>query len=91
MYGRHDSGWELENLKKGTGLNFLHEKPIFLKIVILPPTINAYRRENLDVSELSLHFWYSNKGIKHLETENVSKILISGSLIGRWLEYTTHN
>ena len=56
MYGRHDSAGELENLKKGVGLNFLHEKPIFLKIVILPLTINAYRRENLDISELSLHF-----------------------------------
>ena len=79
MYGRHESAGELEILKKGAGLNFLHEKPIFLKIVILPPTINAYRRENLDVSELSLHFWYSNKGIKHLEAEKCSKFLISGS------------
>ena len=79
MYGRHDSAVELEHLKKGAGLNFLLEKPIFLKIVILPPTINAYGRENLDVSELSLHFWYCNKGIKHLEAENFSKFLISGS------------
>ena len=56
IYGRDDSAGELENLKKGVGLNFLHKKPIFLKIVLLPPAINAYRRENLDVSELSLHF-----------------------------------
>ena len=79
IYGRDESAGELGNLKKVEGLNFLHKKNIFFKIVILPPAINAHRRKNLDVSELSLHFWYSNKGIEHLEAEKVSKILISGS------------
>ena len=79
IYGRDDSVGDLEHLKEGAGLNFLHKKNIFLKIVLLPPAINAYRRENLDVSELSLHFWYSNKGIEHVEAEQFSKILISGS------------
>ena len=40
IYGRDGSAGELE----------------ILKIVLLPPAINAYRRENLDVSELSIHF-----------------------------------
>ena len=43
IYGRDDSVVELENLKEGAGLNFLNKKPIFLKIVLLPPVINAYR------------------------------------------------
>ena len=55
IYGRDNSAGELEILKKGVGLNFLHKKTIFLKIVLLSHAINAYRRKNLDVSELFLH------------------------------------